>query len=243
MILIFQLAATNIRNEGSLMKMELTEIPDELDIECINFDNFEPIPKQSRAKKSLNYLRSAVSSAAVSRSIEYNRVSNMDVSSNGTTHVLNLDDRCDADGGECGGVGDGASDAEIKYAELSPIHHQQALGEGYRSIQMITAKVREAVVDALSSDNQSATTITASPLHGVQSCEVDESAPPVPQHCNNDNLNNIYLSMDDEQEMARERIKLAANTPWREFLTNPIALCLFAANFQYVRLLYVIFTV
>jgi hypothetical protein len=38
----------------------------------------------------------------------------------------------------------------------------------------------------------------------------------------------------DEVEMIRARIELASRTPWREFVTNPVALVLLAANFQYV---------
>jgi len=39
---------------------------------------------------------------------------------------------------------------------------------------------------------------------------------------------------EDEQEMVRVRIELAQHTPWRAFVTHPMALCLLAANFQYV---------
>jgi hypothetical protein len=34
--------------------------------------------------------------------------------------------------------------------------------------------------------------------------------------------------------MNRIRKELAARTPWRVFLSHPVALCLLAANFQYV---------
>ena len=33
--------------------------------------------------------------------------------------------------------------------------------------------------------------------------------------------------------MVQSRINLAVHTPWRQFLTHPVALCLLAANFQY----------
>ena len=38
----------------------------------------------------------------------------------------------------------------------------------------------------------------------------------------------------EEELMVAARIELATHTPWGQFLSHPVALCLLAANFQYV---------
>lgn len=91
--------------------------------------------------------------------------------------------------------------------------------------------------------------ITNSDRTGYQSVDLDTSTSPTTQSVSSASPYHTHLNTssssasahrghrsreEDEQEMVRVRIELAQHTPWRAFVTHPMALCLLAANFQYV---------
>jgi hypothetical protein len=115
--------------------------------------------------------------------------------------------------------------------ELSPIHSPHTTdSQGYRSIVnqasehpgqtklAISSTVSPLMADAIASSNQQEDT-------GIPT--------PVPPYAGGA----PFSRAQDEEEMVRARIELATRTPWKEFVTHPVALCLLAANFQYVRFL------
>jgi hypothetical protein len=197
-----------------------TESLDDLDIECITFDNLHqhqhrPSTAQ-RAKSGLHYLRSAVVGGGDKnglQSAQYNRVSGNDASGGGSPMS--------------GRTPTSPGDDEM---ELSPIHSPHTTdSQGYRSI------VNQASKNA--DQTKTATSSTVSPLmvDAVVSSSLQDDAStrtPAPP-----DAGSPFSRAQDEEEMVRARIELATRTPWKEFVTHPVALCLLAANFQYVRLL------
>jgi hypothetical protein len=174
-----------------------------------------------RTKRAFSFIKSAL--AGVRRSgagsahaaARYNRVSAMDISVTGgeKDHTIT--------GAPAGGTvspsGRGMFGMNIteRSVELSPIHDPAEVG--YDSIE--TTDVSTTEITSPASVN--------SPRRGVDGQPPSDATSPsaAPTAVNR---------AQDEEEMIRARIELASRTPWREFVTNPVALVLLAANFQYV---------
>ena len=134
--------------------------------------------------------------------------------------------------------GDGEENVELSPIHVPSVTQSGSSGMGSSSrLGYMSINTAQAAGGYQSGDTESQGETSSSTLRDLSS----PVATPPPQTAGSGlNSYNSYsysaarTREQDEQAMVRVRIDLAQRTPWRAFVSHPMAIVLLAANFQYV---------